>query len=369
MKIPYLDLRPMHDELSEEFKTAFASVVDRSTFILGEQCSLFEQEFAEYCGVRYAIGCGNGLDALYLCLRALGIGEGDEVIVPSNTFIATALAVSYSGAKPIFVEPEGNSFNIDPSRAMEKINEKTKAIIPVHLYGRPADMDSISMVASESGVAVIEDAAQAHGAMYKGRKTGSSGTAAAFSFYPGKNLGALGDAGAITTNDPELAEKLAMLRNYGSKEKYIHELLGHNSRLDELQAALLRIKLRYLDRWNERRKIIARRYIDEINNPHISLPMPNDETYKSVWHIFAIMCEHRDKLKEYLDSKSIGTMCHYPIPMHLQKAYAHLCLQEGDFPKAEEISMCELSIPLYYGMNEAAVEYVVDTLNAFRVEG
>ena len=366
MKVPYLDLGPIHDELSDELKATFEKVLNDNSYILGEQCSLFENEFAQYCDARYAIGCGNGLDALYLCLRALEIGAGDEVIVPSNTFIATALAVTYSGATPIFVEPFANSFNIDPARIEERINTKTKAIIPVHLYGRPADMDKTTAIAKKHGIKVIEDAAQAHGAAYKGRKVGSLGDMAAFSFYPTKNLGALGDSGLITTNDSELAIKVAMLRNYGSKEKYVHELLGHNSRLDEVQAAILRIKLRHLDSWNIKRETIARRYFAEIHNPSVVLPQPSDDSYSCVWHIFAVMCEARDLLEQHLYSNGIGTMRHYPIPMHQQKAYESLGIARGALPKAEEISKNELSLPLYYGMSGDKVEYVINTVNEFR---
>jgi len=365
MNIPYLDLLPMHREISDEINAAFETVLKRSVFIKGDELQLFEREFADYCGTRYAIGCGNGLDALYLIMRAMDIGEGDEVIIPSNTFIATALAVTYSGATPIFVEPAGNSYNIDPMRIEEKITDKTKAIIPVHLYGRPAEMDEILDIAGRHELKMIEDAAQAHGAIYKGRRTGSIGDAAAFSFYPGKNLGAFGDGGAVTTNDADLALKIEKLGNYGSKEKYIHELQGNNSRLDELQAAFLRIKLKNLDRWNAERETIAQRYLHEIKNPSIVMPMPSDESHRCIWHIFAVLSEQRDRLKEYLSNKGIGTNCHYPIPMHMQGAYRCMNITKDALPKAEEISAKELSIPLYYGMTNDEVGYVVDALNGF----
>jgi len=365
MKIPYLDLLPMHNEVCQEIHAAFDNVLGRSDFIKGDELQQFEKEYAEFCGAKFAIGCGNGLDALYLILKAMDIGAGDEVIVPSNTFIASALAVSYVGATPVLVEPVGGSFNIDPALIEEKITTRTKAIMPVHLYGRPADMDPILEIAKKHNLKVIEDAAQAQGATYKGRKAGSIGHAAGFSFYPGKNLGALGDAGIVTTNDAELAEKIAMLGNYGSKQKYVHELQGTNSRLDELQAALLRVKLRHLVRWNNERVLIAERLLNEIKNPHILLPMPNDSSYQSVWHIFAVMSGQRDELAKYLGDSGIGTNCHYPIPMHLQKAYAGLNLPKGSYPKAEEISECQLSIPLYYGMTDEMVGHVVDKLNGF----
>jgi dTDP-4-amino-4,6-dideoxygalactose transaminase len=368
MKVPFLVLTPMNNEVMDGIQTSIQSVLERSSYIMGEECELFEREFAAYCGASHGIGCGNGLDALRLCLCALGIGEGDEVIVPSNTFIATALAVSYAGATPVFAEPEGNSFNMDPARIEEKVTARTKAIIAVHLYGRPADMDPILAVAGKHNLAVIEDAAQAHGAAYKGRKAGSLGDAAAFSFYPTKNLGALGDGGMITTNNAKLAGTLAMLRNYGSKEKYVHEVPGGcNSRLDEIQAAPLRVKLRNLDRWNQAREEIARRYIAEINNPLIQLPRPSDSDFQCVWHIFAVTCEQRGRLEEYLAEKGIGTLRHYPVPMHLQKAYASLWMKEGDLPEAENISSNELSLPLYYGMTGDDIGYVVRTINAFQV--
>ena len=365
MNVNFVDLRPMHDELADELSGAFKNVVQKSTFILGEECTLFEQEFADYCGVDHTIGFGNGLDALYWLLRAMGIGVGDEVIVPSNTFIATAFAVTHVGATPVFVESVGNSFNIDPARIEEKITANTKAVMAVHLYGRPADMDEIMTIARKYNLKVIEDAAQAQGAEYKGRKVGSLGDAAAFSFFPAKNLGALGDAGAVTTNDSELAEKVAMIRNNGSKHKYIHEIQGGNSRLDELQSALLRIKLKHLDRWNDQRKTVARRYLDEIKNPLITLPVPNDENFKSVWHIFAVMCNERDKLQKYLVKNDIITLCHYPIPMHLQGAYASLNIPKGSLPKAEEISACQPSLPLYYGISSDKVGYVINKINEF----
>jgi len=365
MTVPYLKLSPMHNEVADEFKTAFEHVLERNIFIKGDELEKLEKEFADFCGVKYAVGCGNGLDALYLILKAMEVGKGDEVIIPSNTFIATALAVTYAGATPIFVEPIGNTFNIDPSLIDKKITEKTKAIIPVHLYGRAADMDSIMAVAKKHNLRVIEDAAQAQGAKYKGRVVGSLGDVAAFSFYPGKNLGALGDAGMITTNDSELAEKITMFGNYGSREKYKHEIKGTNSRLDELQAAMLRIKLRNLVRWNDEREVIAQRYLKKIKNPLLTLPLPSDSDYHNVWHIFPVMCNKRDELIEYLNEKGVGTICHYPIPMHMQGAYADLNIPEGALSKAEEISKCELSIPLYYGMTDEAIKYVIDALNAF----
>ncbi len=367
MKIPYLTFDAMHNELKQELLKKYCDVMDRNYFIMGCELTEFEKTFAEYLGAKYVIGCGNGLDALHIILKTLDIGKGDEVIVPSNTFIATALAVSYAGATPVFVEPVLNTFNIDPSRIEEKITAKTKAIMAVHLYGRPADMDPILAIAKKHNLKVIEDCAQAHGAKYKGVKIGNFGIASGFSFYPGKNLGALGDGGAIVTNDPEIAKKAFMLRNYGSEIKYHNEYKGFNSRLDEIQAAFLNAKLPSLDKWNEERKRIAKRYFAEINNPLIALPLPSDDVFDCVWHVFAVRCKERDRLEKYLAEKGIGTNKHYPIPMHLQKAYADLGIKKGELPFAEEISATELSIPLYYGMTEEEITYVVSALNAFSI--
>lgn len=365
MFVPYLSMQSMHDEIETEIFEAFKKCYRKNWFIMGDEMKSFEKEFADYCGTRYAVGCANGLDALHLILLAYGIGPGDEVIVPSSTYIATALAVTFTGAVPIFVEPEANSFNIDPTRIEEKITPHTKAIMAVHLYGRPADMEAINAVAKKHSLKVVEDAAQAHGASYKGRKTGNLGDAAGFSLYPGKNLGALGDGGIIVTNDSQVAEQTLVLRNYGSRTKYYNEVVGVNSRLDEIQAAFLRIKLKRLDRWNFERTKIADRYLHEIRNPFIKLPLASDETYYNVWHIFPIMCDCRDILEKHLCDHEIGVMKHYPVPMHLQEAYADLNIPRGALPLAEEISRCELSIPLYYGMTDAQVSAVIEALNSF----
>lgn len=366
MKIPFLDFAPMHNELHEQLVEKFNKILNSNYFILGKEVEEFESEFAKFCGARYVLGCGNGLDALILALRALEIGPGDEVIVPSNTYIATALAVSYVGAMPVFVEPSLDTFNINPTLIEEKINSKTKAIIAVHLYGRAADMDEINKVAKKYNLKVIEDCAQAHGAKYKSRNIGTLGDIAGFSFYPGKNLGALGDAGAVVTNDDLLAEKVSMLRNYGSQIKYVHELKGTNSRLDEFQAGFLSVKLHNLEKWNKERNRIASRYINEIKNPLIKMPQASNEDYQNVWHVFAILCERRDDLEKYLNDNGIGTNKHYPTPMHLQGAYKDLCIKKGELPVAETISSCELSIPIYYGMTDEQVYYVISTLNMFK---
>lgn len=365
MKIPFVSFRPMERELDAQLREAFNRVFDASWYIEGKEDAAFEQAFAEYCGQDYCVGCGNGLDALMLPLKALGIGAGDEVIVPSNTYIASALAVTYAGAKPVFVEPDIRTFNIDPSRIEAAITEKTKAIMPVHLYGQPCDMDPIMAIAKKYNLYVIEDCAQAHGATYHGKKISSFGIAAGFSFYPGKNLGALGDAGAMVTGDRVLADKVRALGNYGSDYKYHHIYQGNNSRLDELQAAFLAAKLPHLDRMNRERRRIAARYLSEIHNPALTLPYVM-EGVEPVWHIFAVRCRERDRLAEYLGENGISTNKHYPIPMHLQGAYKDLNIPRGALPIAEEISATQLSIPMYYGMTEEEISYVIGKLNAFR---
>lgn len=364
MRIPFVTFIPLEKELDHDIRAAFERVYNRSWYIEGEEDKAFEQAFADYCGVRYAIGVGNGLDALMLALKALGVGEGDEVIVPSNTYIATALAVTYVGAKPVFVEPCMDTFNIDPNLIEEKITDKTKAIMPVHLYGQACDMDPIMEIARKYNLFVVEDCAQAHGAMYKGKRVGSFGDAAGFSFYPGKNLGALGDAGAAVTNNKELADKIRALGNYGSDYKYHHIYKGNNSRLDEFQAAFLSAKLPILDKVNEDRRRIARAYSEGIKNEKIILPSVREECVP-VWHIYAVRCSERDALEKHLNDLEIGTNKHYPIPMHLQECYKDLGMAKGSLPLAEEISATELSLPLYYGMTDEQIRYVIDSVNSF----
>lgn len=365
IEIPYLSLEKTHGELKAELTDAFQRVFSHNDFILSDENKNFEKNFAAFCHAKHAITCGNGLDALYLILKALEIGADDEVIVPSNTYIATALAVSYVGATPVFVEPSIDTFNIDPDLIEEKITSKTKAIIAVNLYGRMAEIDKITKIADKHNLKVIEDSAQAHGAIYKGQKAGSMSLASGFSFYPGKNLGALGDAGAITTNDDALAEKLLSLRNYGSKLKYQHVIKGTNSRMDEMQAAFLNVKLLHLDKWNKERNRIADRIFAEVSNDHLILPKPADKDCYNVWHIFALLCKKRDLLETYLNDNGIGTNKHYPTPMHLQGAYRDLGFKQGDFPIAEQISDCELSIPVYYGMTDEQLDYLIEKLNSF----
>lgn len=365
MKVPFATFLPMHNEIRKDLDNAYNQVLDRSYFIQGEECTKFEEEFAAYCDAKYCIGVATGLDALWLVLKAMGIGKGDEVIVPSNTYIATALAVSFVGATPVFVEPSIVTYNIDVNKIEEKINENTKAIIAVHLQGRAADMDIINAIAKKYNLKVIEDAAQAHGTKYKGRKVGILGDAAGFSFYPGKNLGALGDGGCVVTNDKELAEKVRALGNYGSDYKYHHIYQGTNSRLDEMQAAFLRVKLPHLNKWNADRKRIAKKYLNGIKNPLIKLPLASTDEYEHIYHVFVIRCDRRDELEKYLNDNDIGTVKHYPIPMHLQEAYKKLALKQGDLPIAEEISNTVLSIPMYYGMTDEEVEYVISVINIF----
>lgn len=365
MKVPFVSFLPIEHELDKDLREAFERVYKRSWYIEGVEDGAFEKAFAEYCDSKYCVGVGNGLDALMLALKALGVGEGDEVIVPSNTYIATALAVTYVGATPVFVEPNIRTFNIDPTRIEEKITERTKVIMPVHLYGQACDMDPITEIAQKHNLYVVEDCAQAHGATYKGKVIGSFGDAAGFSFYPGKNLGALGDAGATVTNNEELAKKIRALGNYGSDYKYHHIYKGNNSRLDEMQAAFLAAKLPHLNKMNEERRRIAQLYIDGIKNPEVILPyIP--KYANPVWHIFAIRCKKRDDLEKFLNAAGIGTNKHYPIPMHLQECYRDFKFKEGDFPIAEEISATELSLPMYYGMTDEEVQYVIDRVNEFR---
>lgn len=364
--VPFVDFKPMHDEIRNKLNYAYQKVVDSKVFIHGMEDDQFEKEFAEYCGVKYCVGVGCGLDALTLILRALDIGTGDEVIVPSNTFIATALAVSYVGATPVFVEPDMESYNINPNKIEEHITTKTKAVIAVHLQGRTADMDPIKSIAQKYHLKVIEDAAQAHGAKYKGKRAGSLGDAAGFSFYPGKNLGALGDGGCVTTNDKNIAMKVRILSNYGSDYKYHHIYQGVNSRLDELQAAFLRVKLPYLDHWNAYRRMVASKYFEGITNPLIVLPQKSTDKFEHIYHLFVIRCERRDELEAYLTACGIETIKHYPIPMHLQKAYKNLHLTKGSLPLAEKFSKTVLSIPMYYGITDEQINYVIQKINNFR---
>jgi dTDP-4-amino-4,6-dideoxygalactose transaminase len=346
MRISFLELKPTYDELAPELDAAYHRVMDSGWYILGEEVEAFEREWAEYCGVKHCVGAGNGLDALHLGLRAMGVGPGDEVIVPSNTYIATWLAVSYAGATPVPIEPDVRTYNLDPARIEAAITDKTKVILPVHLYGQPADMDPILEVAAQHGLKVLEDAAQAHGARYKGKRTGGLGHAAGWSFYPGKNLGAFGDAGAFTTNDAELADKVRVLRNYGSRMKYQNEVKGFNSRLDPLQAAFLRVKLKKLDEWNARRRTVADEYWKSLAHvPGLVLPFVPNWT-EPAWHLFVVRNERRDELQRHLESHGVGTLIHYPVPPHLSEAYADSGFKQGELSAAEMLSNTVLSLPM-----------------------
>lgn len=361
--IPFSDIKNINKRHARDLRKAFERVLESGWYILGKEVQSFEQEFAPYCGAAHAIGVSNGLDALHLILRAWHIGAGDEVIVPSNTYIATWLAVTYAGATPVPVEPEEGSCNIDPDRIEAAITPRTRAIIAVHLYGQPADMDPIMAIAAKHNLKVIEDAAQAHGALYKGRKVGSLGHAAGFSFYPGKNLGALGDGGAVTTNDQDLAQKVRVLANYGSQQKYHNEVQGFNCRLDELQAAFLRVKLPTLDVETERRREIAARYQAAFQDTPLVLPTVKAGV-EPVWHLYVVRSPKRDVLQQRLTEQGVGTMIHYPIPPHLQPAYADLGHQRGDFPIAERIHQQVLSLPMGPTMEEAQVTAVIEAVKA-----
>lgn len=359
MKLLFLDLKASYSELKDELDVAYHRVMESGWYILGREVEAFEREFAAYCGVKHCVGVGNGLEALHLILRAYGIGEGHEVIVPSNTYIATWLAVSYAGAIPVPVEPNEKTYNIDVKQIEKAVTKRTKAILPVHLYGQPADIDPIMDIAAKHGLKVIEDAAQAHGARYKGRIAGSLGDAAGFSFYPGKNLGAFGDGGAITTNDAELAENIRRVRNYGSQKKYYNDVKGLNSRLDELQAAFLRVKLRKLDEWNDRRKKLVLQYLEQLGNiSHIIMPHVPDWA-DPVWHLLVIRYWQRDVLQKALADAGIGTMIHYPIPPHRQQAYADLNCKEGDFPISEGMAKEVLSLPMGPHMSNNDMQYII----------
>lgn len=362
--IPFLDLKAPHIELRSQLQDAFERVMDSGWYIQGNELKLFEEEFASYCEVKHCIGVGNGLDALHLILRAYEISEGDEVIVPSNTYIATWLAANYAGATPIPVEPDERTYNIDPARIEAAITPRTKAIMVVHLYGQPADMDPINAIAKKHNLKVIEDAAQAHGARYKGKRVGTLGDAAGFSFYPGKNLGAIGDGGAVTTNDAELAEKIRVLGNYGSRVKYHNEVKGYNSRLDELQAAFLREKLKKLDAWNAQRKNLAAEYLNQLKDTDLVLPVV-PEWADPVWHLFVVRCGQRTKLQAHLQQQGIGTMIHYPIPPHLQSAYSELRYKQGDFPIAEVIHQEVLSLPMGPTLSALQIQQVCKAIGAF----
>ena len=363
--VAFLDLKAGYIEIKDELDAAYQRVMDSGWYILGAELEAFESEFAAYCGVSYCVGVGNGLEALHLILRAYGIGPGDEVIVPANTYIATWLAVSQCGARPVAVEPVESTYNIDPARIEAAITSRTRAIMPVHLYGQTAAMDEVNAIAARYELKVVEDGAQGHGALYKGRRAGSLGDAAGFSFYPGKNLGAFGDGGAVVTSDQDLVKKIKALRNYGSQIKYHNEVKGYNSRLDEMQAAFLRVKLGKLDDWNERRRSLAERYLQYLDPDYYTLPVV-PEWAEPVWHIFAVRSTRRDVVLQHLADRGIGAMIHYPVPPHLQPAYAELKIGPGAYPISEMIHRQVFSLPLWPQMSLAQQDYVIEILNGIR---
>lgn len=365
MAVPFLDLKAGYLELRSEIDAAVRRTLESGRYILGTEVAEFEREYAAYCGAKYCVGVANGLDALHLALVALGVGPGDEVIVPSNTYIATWLAVSQCGATPVPVEPDLATYNIAPELIEAAITPRTKVIIPVHLYGQAADLDPIIDIATKHGLTVLEDGAQAHGARYKGKRLGSHGDVVAWSFYPGKNLGAFGDGGAITTNSEQLANRIRLLGNYGSSAKYVNDVAGYNSRLDELQAAILRVKLRHLDRFNQRRIVVAQTYLAELRVTDLALPEVR-EWADPVWHVFVVRGAGRDSFQESLARAGIGTVIHYPIPPHRQRAYAGLKFQKGDFALSEKIHSEVLSLPMSPTMTPSDVSEVVSRVMELR---
>ena len=362
--IPFLNFQTMHEQIRSEMQKTFSEVYDSNWYIMGEQLLKFEEEYANYNQTKYSIGVSNGLDALILALEALEVGVGDEVIVPSNTYIASVLAITSVGATPIFVEPRMETYNINPERIEEKITKRTKAIMPVHLYGQACEMESIMNIAEAFNLFVVEDNAQAHGSSYNRKLTGSFGHANGVSFYPGKNLGALGDAGAVTTDNEEISEKIKALRNYGSQKKYHNEYIGLNRRLDELQAAFLSVKLRYIIDWTNQRKQIAKKYNECLIGSNFILPKTAANA-DHVYHLYVIRAKRRDELADYLNKLGIGTLIHYPIPPHLQKAYKYLGYSIGDFPIAEEIAKTTLSLPLWIGLDENNIYNISEIINRY----
>ncbi len=364
MKVPFVNLQAQHEPLQTEINLSIANVFTNTSFILGEEVNKFEEEFAAYCGVKHAIGLDSGLSALKLALEAYNIGEGDEVIVPANTFIATAAAVSFVGAKPVFVDIKPNTYNIDPAKIEAAITDRTKAIIPVHLYGIPADMNEIMAIANQHNLIVIEDACQAHGAYYRGQRIGSFGHAAAFSFYPAKNLGAAGDGGALVTNDSQLNAQIKAMRNCGQKEKYVHVTTPYNHRLDTVHAAVLRIKLRHLDEWNALRRQKATLYHRFLLHSGVITPAAPNYTIP-VWHLYVVRVQNRAALQARLNEQGISTALHYPLPLHLQPYYENLGHQRGDFPITEAYADQILSLPMFPELSEEQIEHVANALKVF----
>lgn len=366
MKINFNQLDRGYEKYKEEYQKAATSVLGSGWYVLGKEVQRFEESFKDFIGSKYCVGLNSGLDALILAFRALGVGEGDEVIVPANTYIASVIGITENGATPVFVEPD-KYYNLDADMIEEKITVKTKAILVVHLYGQAANMKKINEISKRYNLYLVEDCAQSHGAKFNGKATGSWGDIGCFSFYPTKNLGAFGDAGAIVTDDEGVSKQIKMLRNYGSKVKYQNEVLGVNSRLDEIQAALLSVKLNHYNDLREERATIAKAYLQGIKNKNIKLPTIRDGA-EHVWHLFVIQCEEREKLQSYLNEKGIGTQIHYPIPPHLSKAYEYLGYEEGDYLITEKYVGTLLSLPLFEGMKKDEFEYVIEAINAFKIE-
>jgi dTDP-4-amino-4,6-dideoxygalactose transaminase len=365
MEIPFLSFKEANKKIRSEISESFQEFFDNEWYVLGEKVKQFEKDYAAFNQVAHCVGVSNGLDALHIALRTLNVGAGDEVIVPSNTFIATVLAISYVGAQPVFVEPDIRTYNIDPKKIEEAVTSRTKAIMPVHLYGQACEIEAIISIAKKHNLFIVEDNAQAQGASFKGKLTGSWGNINGTSFYPGKNLGALGDAGAITTNDTALANKARVFRNYGSEKKYYNEVIGFNMRLDECQAAFLSVKLKYLNECTRQRQEIAGWYAEALKGaPDLILPeTAKDATH--VYHLYVVRSTQRNALQKYLSENGIGTLIHYPMPPHLQEAYRSLNYKKGDFPIAEEIADTCLSLPLWPGMTKSMVDRVADTINNF----
>ncbi len=365
MQVPFLSFEYINRQIKAEITAAFEDFFDKAWYVLGDQVNLFENEYAIFNGVKNCVGVSNGLDALHIALKALGVGSGDEVIIPSNTFIATALSVSYAGATPVFVEPDERTYNINPLLIEAAITEKTKAIIPVHLYGQACNMEAITEIALNKNLKIVEDNAQAHGSFWKDKMTGSWGDINATSFYPGKNLGAFGDAGAVTTNDEGLASLSKSLRNYGSQKKYNNETIGYNMRLDECQASFLRVKLKYLNEWTSQRKEIAAWYDKALKGTGDIILPAVDPNARHVYHLYVIRSSQRDSLQKYLSANGIGTLIHYPIPPHLQGAYRHLGYKKGDFPISEKLADTCLSLPLWPGMTKEDTIFVSSKIKSF----
>lgn len=364
MKVPFSVLERQYKMYQEEYEIKALEVLRKGWYILGEETEKFEEEYAKYVGTKYSLGIDNGLNALVLAFRALNIGQGDEVIVQGNTFIATVMGITINGATPIFIEPD-KFYNIDIEKIEEKITERTKAICIVHLYGQATKMDKVLELCKKYNLKLVEDCAQAHGAEFNGQKVGSFGDIGCFSFYPGKNLGCFGDGGAITTNNEEIYKRIKMLRSYGSEKKYHHVEVGYNARLDELQAGLLRIKLSHLSELTKEREDIVKRYLTEIKNPLIQLPKVR-ENCTHVWHLFVVKVEDRDKFQKYLEENGIGTVIHYPIPPHLSEAYRDLGYKVGDYPITEDYANTVISLPLYNGMIKEEIDYVIEKINEYK---